>query len=762
MIRRLFRISFFFVLVSPQITTAEDQQALLELKVNEVASGEVGVLLRGNDVLIRLKDLQEAGLKSFEGRQEIILGENYVLLSSLAPQLLFKVDDRNLSLNLTVQPSILGFHRFDDQTNKPRGLLYAENPSSFFNYSVNLRDFKYFSGFGELGVSLQNTLLYSAISRNEDGAFVRGLSQFTISNRANLNRVVLGDRLVSSDILGGSLVMSGVGFFREFNLDPYYVRSPGLNYSGAVATPSTAEVYVNNQLLRRVALPPGEFELKDLPVTVGAANTRIIVRDAFGREQEIGAPYYFTGGLLKAGLHEFSYNLGVQRNNLATQSWDYGPAVVLARHRMGITDGITAGARFEASPRVLSGGPSLSFRLPVGEMELGAAASGGGGASGSAAFLGFSYLGYNFNAGLSARALSPHYANTSLSASDDRSWLQFNALLGFPISSGLGVSLRYTYENSQVDHQRHEFLASTTARLTDNVSLFVTGGLTKKATTLIPDVFAGLNFFFGQTTGSLSYQNSDRAGGGTLALQKSLPLGSGYGYRFQAGAAEGTKNPLLDSLVQYQGPYGRYEANYTRVDGRNQTLLNTAGGLAVIGGDFFLTRPVQDSFAVIQVPGVAGVRGFSSNQDIGYTNAQGNLFVPNLLPYYGNRLSISDKDVPLNYTIAATEKLVAPPFRGGAVVSFPISKVQRISGKVLLEEHGASLTPAYGQLRVRGNGSQSESPIGKLGEFYLENLGAGRFPAAVDYKNRLCDFNLDIPTSDELEINLGTVTCLLH
>ena len=539
------------------------------------------------------------------------------------------------------------------------------------------------------------------------------------------------------------------------------MRSPGLNYSGAVATPSTAEIYVNNQLLRRVTLPPGEFELKDLPVPVGTANTRIIVRDAFGREQEIGSQYYFTGGLLKAGLHEFSYNIGVQRNNLATRSWDYGPGLVLARHRIGITDGITAGARFEASPRVLSGGPSLSFKLPVGEMELGAAASGSGGGSGSAAFVGYSYLGPNFNAGLSARALSPHYANASLSASDDRSWLQFNALLGFPISSGLGVSLRYTYENSQVDHQRHEFLASTTSRLTDNISLFVNTGLVKKPTTLKPDIFAGLNFFFGQTTGSLSYQNSGRAGGGTLALQKSLPLGSGYGYRFQAGVAEGIKNPLLDTLIQYQGPYGRYEANYTRADGHNQTLLNTAGGLAVIGGDFFVTRPVQDSFAVIQVPGIAGVRGYSSNQDIGYTNRQGNLFVPNLLPYYGNRLSISDKDVPLNYTIAGTEKVVAPPFRGGAVVSFPVSKVQRISGKVLLEENGAALTPAYGQLNVRGDRSQSESPIGKLGEFYLENIGAGKFPATVDYKNRLCDFNLDIPSSDDVEINLGTVTCRL-
>jgi outer membrane usher protein len=762
MIRRLFRISFFFILISPQILNAADQRALLELKVNEVASGEVGVLLRDADVLIRLRDLQTAGLKTIEGRQETIRGETYVLLSSLAPQLLFKVDDRNLSLNLTVQPAILGFHRFDSQANRPPGLLYTENPSSFLNYSVSLRDLKYASAFSELGISLRNNLFYSAISRNEDGTFVRGLSQFTISNRENLNRTVLGDRLISTDILGGSVVMAGVSFFREFNLDPYYVRSPGLNYSGAVATPSTVEVYVNNQLLRRVALPPGEFELKDLPVPVGAANTRIILRDAFGREQEIGSQYYFTGGLLKAGLHEFSYNLGVQRNNLGTRSWDYGPPVLLARHRLGITDGITGGVRLEASPHVVSGGPSLSLKLPIGEMEFGAAASGGEGAPGGAAFLGFSYLGHSLNMGVSARMLSPHYANTSLSASDSRSWLQLNALLGFPISSGVGGTLRYTHENSQVDHQQHNFSVATTARLTNNISLFVTGGLAKQASTLTRDISAGLTFFFGETTGSLSYQNSEGPGGGTLALQKSLPLGSGYGYRFQAGAAAGIKNPLLDSLVQYQGPYGRYEANYSRIDGHNETLLNTAGGLAFIGGDFFVTRPVQDSFAVIQVPGIAGVRGFSSNQDVGHTNSQGKLFVPNLLPYYGNRLSISDKDVPMNYTIAATEKLVAPPYRGGAVVSFPVNRVQSITGKLVLESHGAAATPAYGQLTVHGNGNPSESPIGKFGEFYLENLGAGRFSATANYRNEVCEFNLDIPTSDDSEIDLGTVTCRIH
>ena len=261
--------------------------------------------------------------------------------------------------------------------------------------------------------------------------------------------------------------------------------------------------------------------------------------------------------------------------NLGTRSWDYGPPVLLARHRLGITDGITGGMRLEASPHVVSGGPSLSFKLPIGEMELGTAASGGEGAPGGAAFLGFNYLGHSVNMGASARVLSPHYANTSLSPLDSRSWLQLNALLGFPISSGVGVTLRYTHENSQVDRQQHHFSVAATTRLTNNVSLFVSGGLAKQPSSFTRDIFTGLTFFLGQTTGSLSYQNSEGAGGATLALQKSLPLGSGYGYRIQAGAAAGIKNPLVDSLVQYQGPYGRYEANYTRVDGRNETLLNT-------------------------------------------------------------------------------------------------------------------------------------------------------------------------------------------
>ena len=762
MFRRLLYLSSLLVSLLPAVARAADQRAILELKLNEVKKGEVSVFLRDTDVLVKLKDLQAAGLKGLPEGHDTIRGEAYVLLSLLAPQLTFNVDERDLTLNLIAEPSMMGFNRFDVQPNRPAGIGYSEDPSGFLNYSLNLRDFKYSTAFSEAGVSVRNGLLYGAIARNEDGTLVRGLSNFTISNRSSLNRTVVGDRLITSDVLGGNFVMGGVSFFREFSLDPYFVRNPGLNYSGAVATPSTVDVYVNGQLLRRVPLPPGEFELKDLPVPAGVGDTRLVLRDAFGREQEIGSQNYFTSGLLKEGLQEFSYNLGSQRDNLATKSWDYGPPVFLARHRLGITDSLTGALRFEASPSVVSGGPSFSFRFPIGEMEVAAAASGGEGIPGGAGFLGFSYLGRSVNFGASARVMSSHYATTSLSPSDKRSWLQINTLVGFPIVSGVGITLRYIHENSRIDRQSHRVSLATSARLTDRISLFLSGGVSKQTTGTASEIFTGIAFMLGETTGTISYQKFAGADTGLLTLQKSLPVGSGFGYRLQAGSSSGSKNPSADGLLQFQGPYGRYEANYARVDGQDTSLLSMAGGLAVIGGDFFLTRPVQDSFAVIQVPGVGGVRGFSNNQEVGFSNASGNLFVPNLLPYYGNKLGIADKDVPLNYTINATEKVVGPPFRGGAVVSFPVQRIQRIMGQMTLDDEDRTTVPAFGQLALTVNGKVFDSPIGRQGEFYLENVPAGRHSATVEHKDKTCNFTIDVPNLDESEIKLGTLKCQLH
>src|SRR5205085_9737997 len=132
-----------------------------------------------------------------------------------------------------------------------------------------------------------------------------------------------------------------------------------------------------------------------------------------------------------------------------------------------------------------------------------------------------------------------------------------------------------------------------------------------------------------------------------------------------------------------------------------------------------------------------------SNVPVGRTDANGDLLVPNLLSYYGNRISIDDRDVPLNYEVLATERTVAPPFRGGAFIEFPVRQIRTVTGSVVV---APDVVPAYGQLTVMSGQQSFVSPLGRNGEFYLENISSGTYPATIDYKLGSCNFNLQVPS----------------
>jgi outer membrane usher protein len=175
-----------------------------------------------------------------------------------------------------------------------------------------------------------------------------------------------------------------------------------------------------------------------------------------------------------------------------------------------------------------------------------------------------------------------------------------------------------------------------------------------------------------------------------------------------------------------------------------------------MGGDFFATRPVQDGYALIQVPGVGGVRGFLNNQEIGRTDGRGNLLVPSLSSYYGNRLSIAPTDVPMEYDIAATEQLVATYLRSGARVLFPVRRVQALTGTLELEE---GKTPALGELRMGIGGETFASPVGADGRFWLEGVPAGHHSARVEFGGGTCRVELDVPASADRAMDVGTLRC---
>jgi outer membrane usher protein len=211
-------------------------------------------------------------------------------------------------------------------------------------------------------------------------------------------------------------------------------------------------------------------------------------------------------------------------------------------------------------------------------------------------------------------------------------------------------------------------------------------------------------------------------------------------------------------MVQAQSSYGQYQAEYHRNGDTNTGLLQASGGVVLIGGNAFLSRPVQSGFALIQVPGVEGVRGFLNNQEMGRTDSHGNLLIPALAPYYGNKLRIEGTDVPMDYEIGNLEQVVATPLRGGAKVIFDVKRSQSVAG--LLQVDGGK-APAHGELRIDYKGGHADSPVAEDGRFWLDNVPPGKHHGLVEFKDGFCNVELTVPVSRDRFLDVGAVRCAM-
>ncbi len=298
---------------APPDAPPEQQRAVLDLVVNEAKAGQVLAVIRRADVLVPPDALRRAGMREVGGRTVIVGTRDFVSLASLAPGVRYRLDERALVLRLTARPEQLGTHRLDLRSQQRPAFTFSRTSSAFLNYGVDWGQSAGRSATAELGINLRGVLLTSSGTWQRGRRFVPGLTSLVIDDRERLRRVILGESFAGDRLLGGTVLLAGVKVARDYGLDPYFVQYPLLGLSGLVETPSTVEVYVDGRLVRQERLQPGRFELANIPVPVGSSRTQVLVRDAFGGEQELRAPYYLANKVLAAGLHEYEYGVGLPR-----------------------------------------------------------------------------------------------------------------------------------------------------------------------------------------------------------------------------------------------------------------------------------------------------------------------------------------------------------------------------------------------------------------------------------------------------------------
>jgi outer membrane usher protein len=749
----------------PQAYAADDiaiQRAPLQLMVNDVDKGVSVVLLRGGEVLVDVDDLAKAGLAKIGGVPETVAGKRYVALGPLAPGVKYEIDQVNLALRLTVDPNLLAANKIDlQQQLAPENLTYQTVPGGFLNYAFSgqrIQNQSSYSAFTEQGVSLDGAFFDNNLTAGTGTRVSRTSTSLTFDDRDKLTRLVLGDSTATLGSLGGTSPIGGVSFSTQFAVNPYFVPFPGQTFAGIVNTPSTADVYVNGQLVRSIELPPGPFNLQNLPVTNGAGVTRVVIRNALGQTQELGAPFYQSTTLLREGLQQFTYNLGMEHDLGAPGFGHYIRPAFLASHSFGLTDAVTPGAFLEADRHVLAAGPNLTVALPLGQVALLAAGSHDTAAgSGVSSSLEYSYQALDFSAGVDLTYESSHYATISVPGNIDRPLTNATGFFSMPFGL-LDVTLQVSHEHFRDAGRNDQASLGSTYQLSDRIALSAVLSESRSAGQPVNNaLFVALNFALGErSSATASVNHAKGVENETAQIQQSLPLGEGFGYR---GQLQTGPHSTQIGDVQYQGKYGLYEAEYDQLSGQDTERVNVGGGVVAVGGDIFATRAITDSFALVRVADLKGVATSLNGQPVGKTDRNGELMIPSMTSYLGSRIDINDQTVPSDYTIDATERVVATSLRGAAIVDFPVHRQRALVGTIVIESGGKTVVPSYGDLTVTAGEKPFTSPIGAGGEFYLDSLPSGSFPAVVTYADGECRFTLAAPATQDHIIKLGQLTC---
>jgi outer membrane usher protein len=207
-----------------------------------------------------------------------------------------------------------------------------------------------------------------------------------------------------------------------------------------------------------------------------------------------------------------------------------------------------------------------------------------------------------------------------------------------------------------------------------------------------------------------------------------------------------------DAYLAYQGNAGTAEIDYARRNGESGVRIGASGGLAITAAGVMPARPLQQSFAVVQVADYEGLTVYLDNQPVGKTDDQGRVLIDALRPYERNEISVDPRQVPMDGSLSQRAIGVTPAYRSGALVRFPIERAMAATMR-LVQANGspvpAGAEAAFGAARF---------PLGLDGMLYVEGLSDSA-SLRVTWAGGNCSSNVRRPAGNDPVPDLGDVRC---
>ncbi len=738
---------------------------MLQVDVNRQGIDDTAIVLRAKDggFFVAGEDLKRWRLRIPDIAPLQHEGDSYYPATSI-PGATFQFDRVRQTLEITA-----GAEAFDKTVAKVgRSQQYPDailpQPGGFLNYSLSAShsagstarsgafDAGFFSRYGALTSGFLSPTLGS------DGAspLIRLQSTYVIDYPQKLASLRLGDSINQGGTWGLPVLFGGIQYGTNFGTQPGFVRTPtAMTAGGLAALPSTVDVFVNNALVSRQSVPPGPFSITNIPIVSGTGEARLVVRDMLGREQIITQPFYGAASLLKQGLSDYSYEIGAQRENYGVSSSQYGKGLASLTYSKGLTDAFTGELHGELTGSTTAIGASGVYRVGrLGVVNATLAGSHSSRGTGQLLAYGFERQGKAFSFSLHSQLADSKFSQIGLAPGQAPKRRQDVASFGFPLGRLGSVSLARVAQKTAHQPDTEVTTLGYTLQLGRFGQLGITA-LRAVSDTRSDTLFATLTIPLGETTSASITMQHQRGGEGgsslTTNLQRSLPVGPGYGYRVQYGGGD-----LLASL-NLQNDVGTYEIDATHArDGDGTPFrLSAAGGIGLVGGHPFFSRAITDSFGVVRVANYPNVRVLEDNQVVGRTDANGYAVLPRLRPYDKNIIGIDQNDLPMDALIGSLKYIAVPYYRSGVLIDFPVKRERGGTLHVVLDDGSDLPSGALSQIV----GKDEQFPVALRGEAYLtgfEAMNRIRFT----WKGQSCTIDVPYPaTITEALPDLGTYVC---
>ncbi len=714
-------------------TSAHAAVLVLDVVVNGRDTGTVGAFtLAGRTITTTRSQLSALGIRAHCKHARCDL--------TTIPGLTWRIDADTQTILITVPPRRLATQQIQADASTTRYPV-TNGTGAVFTYDLNTirtgsqamsSGLLTLRGFCADGVMTTDALVHIGSGSAWAGnAAVRLDTTYVYSAPSQLRQIRLGDFIGAGLAWSRPVRLTGIQIDSNFGLQPGLITYPLPSVAGSVAVPSTIDVMVDQSNVLSRALQPGPFEVARIPVMTGAGQIAIATTDALGRQTITTTDVYASPDLLRPGLTAYAVELGMLRLDWGTISNDYGNAVASTTLRHGLSPDLTLEAHSETTRGLLmAGGGAVMNVANRGLFGFDLAGSTNAVGPGFALVLDARHDGRRWTLGASATIARHHFTDIAAVNGQPYPDLQINATIARRFgrfgSLGIGYAEVDTPRDRQYGHggvfgaaanvpspTQAKIITTSYAAQAFGMAVYATGyrDIARHGDS---GIMFGVTIPFGSRR-SIGIQTggTDQAGYGALQVQQVADRPGDFGYQLNQSLGAADSGFVLG---RYQSSAGDIAAGIGRAGGQLITQASASGSVAWLDRHVFVSPPVNDSFAVVDTAGVAGVGVLDENRLIGRTDASGTLLVPGLTAFTANRLSIDPLDVPLNVAMPFTEATVVPNDHAGVVVRFPLSR-SHAALVTVLDAHGAPM-PLGSTAWLRG----AAFPVGHGGAIYLTGL----------------------------------------